>query len=59
MYLDDIGIYTLGSIGIMAFIALAGFAEGGNYMAAILSLLIMIVSLGIAVRLDSKQTKKR
>lgn len=59
MYLDDIGIYALGSIGIMAFIALAGFTEGGNYLAAVLSMVIMIVTLGIAVRLDRKQTKKR
>jgi len=59
MYLDDIGAYFFGSIGIMAFIALAGFAEGGNYMAAIISIVIMAVTLWIALKLDGRQTKKR
>lgn len=59
MYMDDIGTYIFGSIGIMAFIALAGFAEGGNYMAAVICIVIMAVTLWIALKLDSRETKKR
>lgn len=60
MYLDDIAVYILGVIGIIAFLALSGFVEGGNYMAAIVSLAIMAVSFRIALSLEGKiEHKKR
>ena len=59
MYVRDIAIYVLGYIGIMCFILLAGFVEGGNLIAALVCLVIMSVSFQVAVHLDAKTKEKR
>ena len=53
-YLEDVLIYVFGTVGIIAFILLAGFAEGGNTIAAVVSLMILLIALSIAVRMDQK-----
>lgn len=59
MDLTEIKIFLSGSIGIIAFIALAGFTEGCNYPGAIISMMIMAISVKIALDLDRKSNKKR
>lgn len=59
MYMDDVAIYVLGGIGFISFILLAGFAEGGNMIAALICLVIMVGSFNVALYLDNKIEAKR
>lgn len=59
MYLDELAIYVIGTIGIICFILLAGFAEGGNYIGAIVCLIMMTIMFGVAVKLDNQSKRKR
>lgn len=59
MYLDDIATFVIGSVGIVCFILLAGFAEGGNYTGAIVCLVMMTIMFGVAVKLDNQSKRKR
>ena len=59
MYLDECVIYVTGTIGILCFIGIAGFAEGGNYTGAIVCLIMMTIMFGVAVKLDNQSKRKR
>lgn len=59
MYLDDIATFVIGSVGIVCFILLAGFAEGGNFVGAIVCLIMMAIMFGVAVKLDNQSKRKR
>ena len=59
MYLDELATYVIGSIGIVCFLLLAGFAEGGNYTGAIICLVMMTIMFGVAVKLDNQNKRKR
>lgn len=61
MYLEDVLTYAFGFVGIIAFILLAGFTEGGNYTAALASLMVLLIAFSIAVRMEqeSREQEKR
>ena len=46
--IEDILIYFFGTIGIVLMLFVAGFAEGGNYILAGLSLLAFAISISIS-----------
>lgn len=46
--IEDILIYFFGTIGIVLMLFVAGFAEGGNYILAGLSLLAFVISISIS-----------
>lgn len=46
--IEDILIYFFGTIGIVLMLLVAGFAEGGNYILAGLSLLAFAISISIS-----------
>ena len=46
--IEDILVYFFGTIGIVLMLFVAGFAEGGNYIFAGLSLLSFAISISIS-----------
>ena len=46
--IEDILVYLFGTIGIVLMLFVAGFAEGGNYILAGLSLLAFAISISIS-----------
>ena len=46
--IEDILIYLLGSIGIVLMFCIAGFVEGGNYIASVLCLIGFLISISIS-----------
>lgn len=46
--IEDILIYLFGSIGILLMFCIAGFVEGGNYIASTLCLLAFVISISIS-----------
>lgn len=46
--IEDILIYLFGSIGILLMFCIAGFVEGGNYIASALCLLGFVISISIS-----------
>ena len=54
--IEDILIYLLGSIGIVLMFCIAGFVEGGNYIASVLCLVCVVSSISIScVFLERKE----
>lgn len=56
--IEDILIYLFGSIGIVLMFCIAGFVEGGNYIASALCLNGFWISIGIACHLWKRQEGK-
>ena len=46
--IEDILIYFFGTIGIVLMLFVAGFAEGGIYIASVLCLVCFVISISIA-----------
>ena len=46
--IEDILIYFFGTIGIVLMLFVAGFAEGGNYIASVLCLVGFVISISIS-----------
>ena len=46
--IEDILIYLFGSIGIVLMFCIAGFVEGGNYIASVLCLVGFFISISIS-----------
>ena len=46
--IEDILIYLLGSIGIVLMFCIAGFVEGGNYIASAICLVGFFISISIS-----------
>ena len=46
--IEDILIYLFGSIGIELMFCIAGFVEGGNYIASVLCLVGFVISISIS-----------
>ena len=46
--IEDILIYLFGSIGIVLMFCIAGFVEGGNYIASALCLACFVISISIS-----------
>ena len=46
--IEDILIYFFGTIGIVLMLFVAGFAEGGNYIASVLCLVGFFISISIS-----------
>lgn len=59
MYADDVAVYVLGFVGLLSFILMAGFVEGGNLIAAVVCMAIMIIAFHVALYLDEKSKAKR
>ena len=46
--IEDILVYLFGSIGIVLMFCIAGFVEGGNYIASVLCLVGFVISISIS-----------
>ena len=46
--IEDILIYLFGSIGIVLMFCIAGFVEGGNYIASVICLVCFVISISIS-----------
>lgn len=59
MYADEIVMYALGIVGILSFILMTGFVEGGNLIAAVVCLAIMFTAFHIGLFIDGKKAKRK
>ena len=46
--IEDILVYLFGSIGIVLMFCIAGFVEGGNYIASVLCLIGFLIRISIS-----------
>lgn len=59
MFTDDLVMYVLGYIGILSLILMAGFAEGGNVIAACVCMMIALTAFHVGLYIDGKKQKEK
>lgn len=59
MYEKDVIMWVLGIIGILALILTAGFAEGGNIIAAVVCIAIMLTAFHVGLFIDARKKQEK
>lgn len=59
MYEKDVIMWVLGIIGILALILMAGFAEGGNIIAAVVCIAIMLTAFHVGLFIDARKEQEK
>lgn len=59
MYEKDATMWVLGIIGMVSLILMAGFAEGGNIIAAVVCIAIMLTAFHVGLFIDARREQEK
>ena len=59
MYEKDVTMWVLGIIGMVSLILMAGFAEGGNIIAAVVCIAIMLTAFHVGLFIDARREQEK